>query len=121
MEKVLEFLQINSEIPDNVGKVYNKTFIPNSKFGKSLVSSKKITYLVKSIPEPIKKQMRKYILSNFHESNTKKQMRKYIVGEAAEIKDIPTEARDYLERIYKDDVFQLKALLRRPIPWKDFS
>lgn len=116
--KVLEFLRVCPDVPDNVGRVYNKTYIPNSKFGKSLISSKILADTIRAIPEPIKKQMRKYILSNFHESNLKNQMRRYIVGEAAEVHEIPLDGKDYLQEIYRDDVRQLSTLLRRPIPWK---
>ncbi len=105
LERVLSFLEVESEIPVITKAGQNPFYLPSSSFGKALLASKKVSSIMKLIPDsPIKGQLRNFAL------------RKSIPKPP-----ISSEAREFLKNLFLEDVNNLQALLQRRLPWKNFQ
>jgi len=100
--EVLEFLGVDEEPPESVELLHNLPTKPRGKLATTLLQSKKLRKLGKSIlPQSSALIVVKQVLGK---KITKPKMSK---------KD-----RDFLENLYSDDVKNLQKILKRKIPWK---
>jgi hypothetical protein len=104
IKRVLEFLEIKSQPPINTDTVYNNYFYPSTSIGQYLYKTKTIIGISKIIPE----------------STLKNKVRKYFWGEPIKKPELTEDAREYLFEIFKKDVNDLRHLVGRPLPWKNF-
>jgi len=105
VKEVLDFLEVDSELPLNVGKVYNAYGEPRGKIADRMLANKLIWKIgVKIIPRTFRQGLRKKIFLK----NKKKPK-------------LPEEDGRVLQKFYKDDVNSLEKLLDRKLPWKWFN
>jgi len=108
--EILRFLDVDSELPENMDKVYNEYSKPRNKF---------MSHIIR------KKILRNNILGNnilkIGRHTIKRETRHYIQNRFLNTKDVkPTltsEEKTTLWEIYQSDVMQLKEFLNRPLPW----
>lgn len=104
LKEVLEFLEINEELPEIDNLIHNVFTIPRGNMLKYLLQSdtvKKIGYrLPKYYSEPIVKK-----------ALSKKSVKPKILPEDVLL----------LKDVFKEDVEDLKTLLNRSLPWKNFK
>ncbi len=104
LKKTLSFLKVESEIPTITKANQNAFYLPPSSFGKAVVSSKKLNSIMKFVPEsPIKTQLKNLVL-----------------GKSIPKPPVSSEAREFLRNVFQEDVNNLRKLLQRPLPWKNF-
>ena len=101
VKEILEFLEIKSDLPENVGKAYNEYAEPLGSLGTSIVENKTIKKFAKSIiPGAKAKGMLRTVLN--------KKGKKPEIGE---------EQRKILKKIFKKDIEELSILLKKEIAW----
>jgi len=101
-QKVLDFLGIDSKIPQIVGNTYNAYAEPLGNFGTNIVKNKIINNFAKKI---LPKSTRVGLLRLL----TNKRGRK---------PELAFEHMKFLEEFYRNDSLKLEKLLSQKIPWK---
>jgi len=101
IKEILKFIDIKTEIPKNIDKVYNPYKTPLGDFGISIVKNKMINRLSKKIfPGDSSETVLRIILN--------KKSKKPTLSKKVRIK---------LENIYFEDIQKLKKILRVKLPW----
>jgi hypothetical protein len=101
MKDMLNFLGVNEELPESIGKIHNALVVPKGGITDKIIKSNLIKNLGKKIIPKSSSMLVKNILFT---NSTKPQM---------ELED-----RKFLEKFYRDDIKKLETLLERNIPWK---
>ena len=96
---VLDFLGVNAEPPQTIGKTFNPYGVPRGKLGSYVLSNKTIWELSLKFPQSIRWKTRKLLLKK--EKKPK----------------ISSEDRYALENFYRDDVKRLEKILKCKMPW----
>lgn len=102
MKEILEFLNVDADLPDSIGKVYNSLVIPKNKISEKIFKSN----FLKKIGKTIVPKKSSIYVKNFLGKKTSKQ-------------EMNLEDRKVLQKIYDDDIKKLKILLKRNIPWNN--
>ncbi|MDP9288013.1 MAG: sulfotransferase [Thermoproteota archaeon] len=112
--EVLQFLDLKSEVPPNVGVVYNPHSSPIDRrqivrriikvMEQSSSKNKTVNRIFKLIPSSLKENARQKIL----------------LGKTSAT-EMPDQALCFLHKIYATDVSALKSILKRSLPWDDFN
>jgi hypothetical protein len=101
IEDVLEFLGVQTQIPENFEKQYNAYSEPLGSFGTNIAKNKTISTIVKKIfPNKNRENILHTILN--------KKGKKPKMSEEIKIK---------LQNLFLEDVKKLEKLLERPLPW----
>jgi len=101
IKEILDFLDIDDDVPKNIEKVYNPYRQPLGKVGTSLVKNETVKNLVKSLlPDTSAKTLLKFV--------TGKSGKKPVLGE---------NERNEMKKLFTDDVKKLEGLLNRTFPW----
>ena len=101
IEDVLEFLDIERQIPENFEKQYNAYSEPLGGFGTNIAKNKTISKIAKKVfPNKNRENMLRTILN--------KKGKKPKMSEEIKIK---------LQNLFLEDVKKLEKLLERPLPW----
>ena len=101
IEDVLEFLGVQTQIPENFEKQYNAYSEPLGSFGTNIAKNKNISIIVKKIfPNKNRENILHTILN--------KKGKKPKMSEEIKIK---------LQNLFLEDVKKLEKLLERPLPW----
>ena len=102
VKNVLEFLGVNAEPPDSVEKTHNPYGKPRGKLAKRLLGSNKVLGVSnRIIPQSLQWKVREKFLLKKETKPT-----------------ISKEDQQILEQFYKNDVKELKILLKRNLPWE---
>ena len=100
VKEILEFLGVNEEPPASVGEIHNPLREPRGKIVEKILQSKSIRKAGKKIlPRSAGPAL------------------KVIFGKKTDKSPMQLEARELLEKIYKEDVKKLENLLGRSLPW----
>jgi len=102
---ILKFLDINTTLKNFKAEIYNPYSITRGKISQKIITNMKVRKFAKSriIPMSARRFIRNKI---FMKKQTKHKMN--------------DSDRHFLEKYYIDDVKELKELLNRELPWKDF-
>jgi len=102
VKKVLEFLGVDAEPPDSIGKTYNPYGEPRGKIAKNILASNSLKKLAtRAVPQSLRWKLREKFLLKKETKPT-----------------ISKEDEQNLEQFYKNDVRELKVLLKRNLPWE---
>jgi len=101
ISKILEFLNVDSKIPEVFEKIHNPYTVSRSKISQKILSNKIILKISNQI-------MSKSFKSTLKEA---------VVFKKGEKPDIPKETRLILENYYRNDMKKLQNLLKRKFPW----
>lgn len=102
IKQILDFLNVNSKIPDDVGDAKNPYAEPLGEFGDSIVKNKTIKKMAKSILP----------------GKTGISVLRTILNKNAPKPEITPHERKILGMHLQDDVKKLKEVLGRDLPWK---
>ena len=102
VKNVLKFLEIKSELPENVGKIFNPYLEPRNQLAIALLGNSFIGKISNIIPANTRKQIKKFLVKNQPKPEMKQQ-------------DI-----EFLINYFQDDVRKLQLLLNRKFPWTNF-
>ena len=100
VKEVLQFLDIKSELPENLDRIYNPQSFPQNKL---------ILELVKN---PLVRKFASKVVSR----STSVKLKKKLYKEIPKPK-FPEEERKFLEDIFRDDVKKLEELIGRKLHW----
>ena len=101
VKDVLDFLSVDAEPPKTIEKSFNPYGVPRGKLGEKLLQSKTIKkFSAQIIPQSLRWKLRQKVLLK-KESKPK----------------LSDEDRTMLENFYKNDVKNLKNLLKIEFPW----
>jgi len=103
VEDILKFLHINEDLDQFVADDHNPYLINRSAFVPRFINNPIITRIRAILPISIKKELRKPLV---------KKVKKPKMDESD---------REYLKQYYKDDVYELKKILGRNLPWPNFQ
>jgi hypothetical protein len=101
-KEVINFLEIDSQIPDIVGKIYNAYAEPLGDLGMNIVKNKFVNKIARKI---ISKNVRVNLLRLLTNKRSKKP-------------ELTKEQRMMLEEFYKKDAKNVEKLLGRKLPWE---
>ena len=102
IKQILDFLNVISKIPDDIGDARNPYAEPLGNFGDSIVKNKTISKIVKSI---LPGKIGILVLRTILNKNTQKPK-------------ITSHEREILGKHFQEDVLKLKEVLGRDLPWK---
>lgn len=100
MSEIYEFLGINSDLPDSVGKVFNPSKQPRGKISESIIRNK----LLRDASKKILPRKSGTFLKTIFSKDTPKP-------------EIPIEGRKFLEELFREDVKKLEGILEWQLPW----
>jgi len=101
IKEVLEFLGVDAEPPETIGKIHNPYGKPRGRLAKEILGSKTMLELSnKIVPQSIRWKIRGKIL-------LKKEPKPKLSG----------EDRLILQDFYKNDIIDIQVLLKRSLPW----
>jgi len=101
IKDILSFLELKSDIPENIGKVYNPYSEPIGDFGNLLVKNRTINKIAKTVfPSTTSRTLLRILLNK---NNPKPEML--------------SAERTVLEEIFREDSRKLKKLLELDLPW----
>jgi len=102
VREVLDFLEIDSNIPKNIGKAYNEYGVPRGKISEKILRNKTVVRMAnKLVPQSFGFKIRKNILLKAEKKPT-----------------ILEDDRKALESFFREDVKKLEKLLQRKLPWR---
>jgi len=101
VNELLEFLEVNSKVPDNISTIHNEFTVPRGKTITSLLKNRFIRKIGERVPV------------TYYEPFVKK-----ILGKKIPKPKISLEDRVFLEDLYKKDIQKLKIILGLELPWK---
>jgi len=101
IKEILEFLHVDSELPEIFEKIYNPYTVTRGKIPQKILASKTISRISDQLlPKSLKWKMKESILV--------KKVKK---------PDLKKEDSLILEKYYRNDVRKLQNLLKRKLPW----
>lgn len=101
VKDVLEFLQVNTEPPESIGKVHNPFAVPRGPFATFVLRSH---FMLKIRHNLVPYTMGSYLIRN-------------VLKKKGTKPELSQEDRIFFEEIYRNDVKKLREILGRPIPW----
>ena len=103
-EDVLKFLNLDSQIPEDIDTIYNKYSLPRGNISKKILQSTTITRLArKFIPVSIRINVRE----------------KIITKNASSKPSINHKDKYYLKPIFSEDIKSLEKILEYRVPWSE--
>lgn len=103
-QEILDFLQVDSKAPDNLGNIYNPSKQTRGKFSEVIIRNKFLRKIGKNIlPRSFGTTL------------------KTVFGKDAPKPSISEPDRKFLQEIYFEDVKKLEKLLNRKLPWLIFQ
>jgi len=105
VKEILNFLNVDSDVPELVDEAYNRFQIPRGRITRSFLNSE-------TIGLPITKLALKILPHNI-----RLKFRKNILLKDVKKPKLPEEERLALENFYLNDVRELELLLKRKLPW----
>jgi len=105
VKKILEFLEIKSDVNQIDFKIHNSFSPPKNRLAKIILSSNLVKSIaIEVIPQSLRWKIRKNILTN-----------------QIEKPKMTDNEKDILKEIYRDDVKELQKLLGKKLPWSEFQ
>lgn len=105
VEKILEFLEITTNVKQINFKIHNAYSPPKNKLAKIILSSNLVkSTAVKVVPQSLRRNIRESILTN-----------------QIEKPKMTNKEKDILKNIYWDDVKELQKMLGMKLPWNEFQ
>ena len=102
VKEVLEFLEINEETPKEIKLTHNILTKPRNKIAAGLMQNIFIRNTAKIL---LPYQVSEIIVRK-------------IFGKEITKPDMPKKDKEFLEKLYQDDIFKLQKIISRKIPWK---
>jgi len=99
--EILRFLDVDSEIPKNIGKVYNQYLETRNKLTRSIIRNK----IIRKIAKNTLKQKTSYSIIN------------KILSKEGKKPELTSEEKTKLWKIYQSDIIKLEEFLNRSLPW----
>ena len=99
-KQVLEFLQVNSDVPEIISETYNAYGEPRGKIAQKILGSNKAVKISALVPQSLRWKLKKL----------------FILKEVEKPK-LSDQDRILLENFYRDDIKKLEGLLHRQLPW----
>ncbi len=101
VKEILEFLGVDAKPPENIEKPYNVFRAPRGKLSQIILTSDRLVNLSRHIlPQSLRWELKE----------------KFLVKKESKPK-IAKEDTQLLEQFYKNDIRELKNLLKRDLPW----
>jgi len=100
MKDILEFLDVEADLPDSIGKVHNALVVPKGKISEKILKNN----FIKKVGKKIIPKSSSMIV-------------KTVLGKKTTKSEMNIDDRKVLEKIYHDDIKKLEILLNRNIPW----
>ena len=121
VNEVLRFLGLEPYVPSNIGKVYDPYVNPtNHTKTVSLLSKIAFDSGTAGSARKFLKRAGRTLIRNSASAARKEALTQRLL-QATRRSSIPEDGREYLKKIYRDDVEELKTLLGRSlIPWANF-
>ena len=104
-QEILDFLELDSDVPSIVGKKFNVYGEPLGKLGERIINEKIINKIAKKI---LSKNMRVQLLRFLTKKNSEKP-------------SLQQEQREILKKIYMEDSLKLEKLLNHKLPWNSLK
>jgi len=99
--EILRFLDVDSEIPKNIGKVYNPYLETKNELARSIIRNKIIRKIAKNT---LPRKTSYSIMDKFLNKEGKKP-------------ELKSEEKTKLWKIYQSDIIKLEEFLNRSLPW----
>ena len=101
IKEILEFLQVNCDLPEIFGKIHNPYSVPRTRFSKKIVTSNTLSKIANQIlPKSVKSKLRDEVIMKIEKKP-----------------EISKDEMLVLEKYYRDDVLKLENILKRKLPW----
>lgn len=101
IREILDFLEIDDDVPKNIEKIYNPYRQPLGKVGTSLIKNEKVKNFAKSLLP----------------GSSAKTLLKFVSGKSDKKPVLGNNERNEMEKLFTDDVKKLEGLLNRTFPW----
>jgi len=102
LTEILRFLDVNPELPENVGEIYNPYREPKGQLSLLILRNKLIRKIAKNT------------ISN---KTSRVAIKKFLNKEGIK-PQLGEEEKKLLKKIYQTDVCRLREFLKRPLPWQ---